>query len=126
MAKLLSEQNQKPGRILSSTAVRARSTAEIVAESVGFSGEIAYRPDLYHADPDDYAKALQEIADAAASVLVVGHNPGLEEFLLKLTGELEILPTAAIALVELPITDWRDFRMTRTARLIHLWRPKEL
>ena len=125
MARLLEEQGLVPDRILSSTALRAQSTAKLVAEHAGRSEAMELRPELYHADPAAIIAVLQELEDADALVLVVGHNPGLEKLLEVLTGEAEHLPTAAIAWIEAPIAHWRDLGNT-PARLIELWRPKEL
>jgi phosphohistidine phosphatase len=59
-------------------------------------------------------------------VLLVGHNPGLEEFLAGLTGRHERLPTAALAHLELDIERWQDFTPQTSARLVQLQRPKEV
>lgn len=126
MGQLLAERNLVPDRILSSTALRARTTALVAAEQAAFSKTIELRPELYHADPETCIERLQELEDAAQRVLVVGHNPGLEELLEVLTGEEEHLPTAAIAQIELSIAHWRDLNKTTPGRLIELWRPKEL
>lgn len=126
MGQLLVEQKIQPDRWLSSTALRARTTAELVAETVDFAGEIELRSDLYHAAPADYLAVLQEVADTADSVLIVGHNPGLEELLELLTGAAKAFPTAALARIELPVLDWKELKTSTRGKLIHLWRPKEL
>ena len=58
--------------------------------------------------------------------MLIGHNPGFEEFLAELIGEYESLPTAAIAVVELPLDTWSDLTRTTSGRLLQLWRPREL
>jgi phosphohistidine phosphatase len=126
MGRLLARQDLKPDRILSSTAVRARTTAEIVAAELEFAGEIQLRPDLYHADPEDYLQALAELGDGVNRVLVIGHNPGMEELIAELTEAAESFPTAAIAVVEIPIEDWRELNPETQGRLIDLYRPKDL
>jgi phosphohistidine phosphatase len=126
MGRLLAEENLLPEKMLSSSALRALSTAQIVAEHSGYSKKIDVREELYHAVPDAIFKLLRELDDADGRVLVVGHNPGLEEFLEVLTGEYDLLPTASVALVELPIDHWRDLDSTVKGRLKNLWRPKEL
>ena len=59
-------------------------------------------------------------------MLVVAHNPGLEELLDELTGEDETLPTAALAVVALPVERWQGLRADGQAQLMALWRPREL
>lgn len=126
MGQLLLEQGFQPNRWLSSTALRARTTAEILATTMGFEGEIELRPNLYHGEPEDYIAAISELEDTAKSVIIFGHNPGLEELFEQLTGEEEFLPTAALAHVELPIVCWNDLNKNTVGQLINLWRPKEL
>ena len=126
MGQLLLEEQLGPDLILSSTALRARTTAEIVAREIKFGGEIELQPDLYHAEPEDYIRALKALKDPADQVLIVGHNPGLEDLLALLTGGNEHLPTAAIAVVEFSIAHWRELTAKTKGRRIRLWRPKEL
>jgi len=99
-----------PDAILTSTAVRARETARLVAAAMGYGGEIVEEPDLYAASADALLHALQD-CDDAATVLLVGHNPGLEELIGLLTGGLEAgpivrLPTASLACLALDIEGW--------------------
>ena len=59
------------------------------------------------------------------TVMIVGHNPGLEELVAQLTGEQQELPTAALAQIVLPIARWRDLKKSTRGRLVDLWRPKD-
>ncbi len=62
----------------------------------------------------------------AQRVMVVGHNPGLEDLVARLTGEEELLPTAGLARISLPIENWKELRLSTKGRLVGVWRPKEL
>ena len=126
VGKLLLEQDLVPGLILSSTAQRASDTAKIVAEYCGYENEIIFTRDLYHADVETYLWVLGEIPDEVDSVMVVGHNPGMEEVLDFLTGESEWLPTAGLAQIEIPVLSWRNISDDVEGELVHIWRPKEL
>ena len=64
--------------------------------------------------------------DDRTSVMVVGHNPGLEGLVYRLSGELESMPTAAIAHFTLEIDDWSETNGSFSSRLLSLWRPKDL
>jgi phosphohistidine phosphatase len=125
VGRRLRDEGLTPDLILCSTARRARDTAEAVAEASGYEGEIESRPDLYMADSDAYLHALRGLPDDYERVMVVGHNPGLEELLEALTGEVEALPTAALAQVELGLRRWRDLDDESEGRLVSLWRPRE-
>jgi phosphohistidine phosphatase len=127
MGQLIQEEGLVPDLILSSTARRARDTAEAVADNCSYDGELIMTRDLYHSGPEDYLYVLQNLeGDDHDRVMVVGHNPGLEDFLELLTDEYERLPTAAMAQVELPIESWRDIDQDIQGELINLWRPREL
>ena len=126
MGRLISEQQLSPNLIVSSTAQRARTTAELVAETSGYAGTIRTTPQLYHAGPRTYRQVLGELSADHEIVMVVGHNPGLEELLFDLTGCAESLPTAALALVSLEIEEWQELSDRIDARLLEIWRPREL
>jgi phosphohistidine phosphatase len=112
--------------ILSSSARRAKRTTELVAEESGFGGEIVFSRELYAAWPESYIDALSFQPDQYGCLMVVGHNPGLEELLLVLTGEAERMPTAALAQVTLPIDSWRELSYETLGELVEIWRPREL
>jgi phosphohistidine phosphatase len=131
MGKLLRDEDLVPDLILSSDARRARATAELAAEESHFEGEITFLRDLYAAEPEAYLDALAQMGGEAACVMVVGHNPGLEELLQELTGEYQPLPTAALAQVSLPLDRWSDLSAEPEAagvqgKLVNLWNPKDL
>ena len=126
MGKLLANEEIIPDLIISSSAKRAKKTTKLVAEESGFEGEIIYERDLYAAWPEAYIETLSLTPDTFDTVMVVGHNPGLEDLLEILTGEMESMPTAALALVSLPIENWRDLSFETNGELSNLWRPKEL
>jgi phosphohistidine phosphatase len=126
MGRLIADEEIVPDCIVSSTASRARATAELVAEECGFSGEIQFVRELYHAPPSAYFSVLSQLPIDRKRVLVVAHNPGIEELQLLLTGEFESMPTAALAQIELNIDAWKQFDRDCEARLLHFWRPKEL
>jgi len=121
---LLREEGIVPDLILSSPALRARKTAEAVAENCGFEGEIEIQDSFYPGDPSDYLDVIGHLPDQYQSVMVVGHNPGLEELLTTLTDESVALPTAALAQVSLPIKSWRNFTDELTGKLVNLWLVK--
>ena len=127
MGKLVREHGLIPDVIISSDAVRARLTAEAVVEAAGYAGHVRCEAALYAAGPADILAVLRTVTETmAGTVMIVGHNPGLEELVAQLTGEEPDLPTAALAQIVLPIERWRDLRESTRGRLLGLWRPKEL
>src|SRR5688572_31141902 len=108
MGTLVREYGLIPDVVISSDAVRARLTAEAVAEAANYAGEILLDPHLYLASPADILSLLPTVRENAGTAMIVGHNPGLEKLVEHLTGERHDLPTAALAQIGLPIDQWRD------------------
>ena len=126
MGQVLYEDDFVPDVILSSTALRARETVDLVAEASGFEGEVDYLDDFYHAWPSDYLSALCSLSDKINTAMVVGHNPGMELLLEMLTGQSERFPTAALASVTLPIDYWSQLNDETEGELLHLWLPRAI
>lgn len=126
MGRLLQEVGLAPDLIVSSTAKRACETVENLIEAADFQGDVQFTDTLYLARPDEYAAVLKRLPDAVDSVMVVGHNPGLEHLLAALTGIEDALPTAALVHMELNIPEWRQFDLQSPGTLINRWTPREL
>lgn len=126
MGKLLKDEELTPDLIISSSAERALTTAELTALACDFEGDLVRTRNFYHADPATYLEHLREVEDKFNRVLIVGHNPGMEELVHELTGRPEPFSTANIAHVELPISSWAQLDEDITGKLRNLWRPKEL
>jgi phosphohistidine phosphatase len=125
MAQILKERGLTPSHIVSSTANRAKSTAEIVAESIGFAGQIVLEPRLYLASPTDWDLIVKQLPDEHATVLCVGHNPGIEQILRKWSGEEIEMPTAAIAIVDVTMSQWDQYDR-HGLTVTDVLRPKEI
>jgi phosphohistidine phosphatase len=126
MGQFIYEIDLVPEAILSSTARRAAETAELVAESCGFAGDIQYFDAFYHGWPSSFVEILQRLPKEIEIAMVVAHNPGLEALLETLTGALEALPTAALAYVKLPINDWSQLTEETEGKLSGFWRVRDL
>ncbi len=126
MGRLLAELNLIPEYLVSSSAKRARKTATEVIEETRFRGESRFTFELYHAAPGQLLNIVRELPSNYSRVLLIGHNPGLEEFLEHLTGNYTPLTTAALARVELPVQDWRQIDSSVKGELMGLWQPREL
>lgn len=126
MGALLKAHDIVPQLIISSTAERALQTAEAAALAADFEGELVTTSAFYLADPEAYLERLAELPDDITSVMVVGHNPGMEELVAELTGVADRLTTANLVQVALPITHWRDLDEETEGELLNWWRPKEL
>lgn len=114
-----------PDLIVTSDAVRARTTADAVAKAAGYDREIVVEPRLYHAKPEDLIAVLQGLSDDAARAMIVGHNPGLEDLIERLAGEHQGLPTATLAHLALPIDRWSALDEQTGGTIVNIWRPRD-
>src|SRR5437763_250008 len=96
MGEFLREQNLVPDCIVASSARRAGKTAQCVALAAAFRGEIRLTGELYMASPRKVLEILAQTPETCNTLLLIGHNPGLEELLEQLTGQHRALPTAAV------------------------------
>jgi phosphohistidine phosphatase len=111
MGHRLKTRKLKPDKMLTSPAVRALTTATIVARELGFAADRLQQDErLYLASAKDMLKVVQELGGDARHVMVVGHNPGITEFADKLSSERSIdnMPTCAVYTLEFAIRDWRE------------------
>jgi phosphohistidine phosphatase len=98
---LLRERGLDPDVLLCSDSSRTMQTADLVLEALGKESVTRYSlPELYLADPRVVLDAVDIYANGSARVLVVGHNPGLEELASAAAGEHTRLKTAWLARIE--------------------------
>lgn len=129
MAEMMREECLIPDYVLASPAVRCRETVELLAENLDLDDDmIEYVEEFYQAEMDDYLDTLIDVVDSFMKVMIVGHNPTLEALLQTLTGEIEPLPTSAVACVKLGISSWEELEgdSEEVGQLVDVWRPKEM
>ncbi len=102
-----------PQRILASPAKRAHQTAEMVAQACGYKDSIQWEESFYEGGSADLLQALRRLPAALERVLLVGHNPVLEETVLSLCaigGENVAIkiPTAGLVCLNFEIEEWAD------------------
>jgi phosphohistidine phosphatase len=133
IAEHLKREGIRPALVLCSSSRRTRQTLEPVAAAVP-DVPVKVEADLYGAGEGTLLRCVKRLPDAADSVLVLGHNPGLHDLALTLAegGDGEALarlrakmPTAALATLAAPVTRWRDLR-PGGAELVAFVVPREL
>jgi len=109
MGQALAKRNIKLDLILSSGAVRAMTTAALVAKELDYLPEqIEVRPEIYHAAVGTLLDIVRSCPDAAQSVLLVGHNNTISEFVDMLSPDAlhEEMPTAGIVCLHFQTDSW--------------------
>lgn len=123
MGQLVLNEDLTPDLIISSTAKRARHTAQMIARTCGYERTVLEVSTLYHAGPDMWLTVLRNLPETCKRPMIVGHNPGLEDLLRVLTGTDRPLPTAALAQVDADISEWSSLQPDQSARCVCLWLP---
>lgn len=117
----------RPQRICCSPAVRAWTTAQLIAGPLHLaSGQVVEEPRIYDATPGDLVSLVQGLGPDHDFVVVVGHNPALSRLADWLLGgsKIDEMPPAAVAWLE--ISEGWDQALPGCARLRHYWSPEQL
>jgi phosphohistidine phosphatase len=106
MADRFAELGLRVDALISSPAVRALSTAEAFSKKLSLPVKTDAR--IYEAGVQELLETVRSFDSLHSTVMLVGHNPGLSEFLRYLTDEnYADLPTSGIAVVDIPQKSWR-------------------
>ena len=132
MAEHIAQAELSVELVACSPARRARDTLEAIRPALGPNVEVRTEPALYGAGPDDLLDFVRELPEEVDCALLVGHNPGLQSFALRLAAsgqEVDTLaakyPTGALASLALEIESWREAAFGG-AMLESFVRPREL
>lgn len=135
MGKHVRDHGARWERMLSSPAIRCAETIEIACQAAGQPVAVQWDRRIYLASSVTLADLLREQAGDPASILMVGHNPGLEDLIFDLVPDdgssplrdvvEEKFPTASFAVLELDIDSWADLK-DKCGKLVHLTRPRDL
>lgn len=109
MGRYLTALAELPDLACSSTAVRARDTAQRAAEAGEWPCQVTLTESLYHASPDQVLDVVRKTDGAVDRLLLAGHEPTWSRLTGRLIGAASLkFPTAAIARIDLSIDNWRD------------------
>ncbi|MEZ5925139.1 MAG: histidine phosphatase family protein [Hyphomicrobiaceae bacterium] len=115
MGHFIAEHHLEPDVVLCSTATRTRQTLDLISAEFVSEPRIVFDEALYLAEPEDILGVLRTRSGLVKRVMIVGHNPGLQELVLMLAGagrkgDLALIrskfPTAGLAVLNFTQTDW--------------------
>ncbi|MGB1898581.1 MAG: SixA phosphatase family protein [Candidatus Poseidoniaceae archaeon] len=115
IAQELHDREWKPDRIRVSSSKRTMETLELM-EAISRNSRIDVEPSLYHSNISTLMQAVEEVEEGKTT-MILSHNPGSEILVHQLSNRLEVMPTAAVALLERQEHDWM---------LVDVLRPKSL
>jgi len=123
-----------PDGIVASPTARTRQTWELIAQAIGPGPAARFDERLYNADPETILAVIKETEPEIRTLLVVGHNPGIQEVaeLLIASGDLEArqrlkegFPTTGLAIIDFALSDWGMLH-PRSGRLERFVTPRSL
>lgn len=131
MAEVILREEISPGLVLCSSARRAQETLAPIQQAIGEGAQVEVEERLYSAGADQLLRRLRRIPSSAASVMVIGHNPGIQELAVQLVGDqaaqarLNVkFPTAALAVLRTDTPGWRALNQG-DAELVAFLKPRD-
>lgn len=130
----LAHRDYHPDVILCSSSRRTRQTVELMRSSMPSLPEPQVERKLYHSTPSEMLYRLATLQNRSSTAMLVGHQPGIGSFLRKLSDgsekqrchrAFEHFPTAAAAVLELPIDAWADLTFG-IGQFVDFAKPREL
>jgi len=119
MGERLAKRDVKPDLILSSPAVRALSTAEIIAEKLDYRRkDIVVTERLYAAEMEDLLDVIRQLGDKIERVMLFGHNPELTELARRFSSEIAHMPTCAVAEFTFDAKSWSKIDTIKPAKVL--------
>lgn len=110
MADRLVSRGVVPDLLVSSPALRAKTTAELFASRFGIT-DIFFKPELYHAPAPIFYSVIGGFDELASTACLFSHNPGITDFVSELTSvRVDNMPTCAVFALRANIGSWSEFR----------------
>lgn len=112
MGKRLKKRKPQPEVIISSSAVRAKTTAKALAKEIGFSkSDVTIDERIYGAGPKDIVSIIHEMDNKIDCTMLVGHNPTFTD-LVNTLGHCNIdnIPTCGMAVLTFSVDSWKDVK----------------
>ena len=130
MGEFLRKTKYKPDQIISSNAKRAKETTELALSGMKKEEEIIHwNENLYYGESLDYLKAIQSAQERTERIMIVGHNPKIEDTAGALIGQERvsnlIMPTAALVCLTTYVKEWKQVKWG-TCTLTWMMIPKVL
>jgi phosphohistidine phosphatase len=127
MGKYLKEMAILPSLIITSSALRAIETTKYVSKHAGYENLVEVDSSLYGSDIDNYISVISTAFKTKDRLLIIGHNPTLEELVSLITNKFMMLPTCTLVQINLIFKNQDSFSLhdIATSEIVSTWRPKD-
>jgi len=126
MGSWIEQQGITPDAVLCSAATRAQQTLAGLQTTADLGEYLVVTEDLYLAPPSTTIALLTQLDDGIQTALIIAHNPGMEGLLWGLCGIDRVMPTCALAQIQLPNESWMETDLNQQGDLIELIIPRLL
>ena len=110
MGEYLNKKNQIPEKVISSSAIRAKKTAEISMEYGQWTSAFSIKPSIYGGSPENLLDIIQNLDDKIKSICLVGHEPTCSDFISLCTFHSQRFTTASMAKINYNTESWRKIK----------------
>jgi phosphohistidine phosphatase len=126
MGEHLKKTNILPDTIITSSALRAIETTKYICRYSGYNNLVEVNFSLHRGGIDSYIDSLASVSNDNQKLLIIGHNPDLEELVGILINRTIRIPTCTLVQLKLFIEDWKsiDLHCNFRSELVDVWRPK--
>ena len=119
MGKRLAKRDVKLDLLVSSPALRALTTAHLIADEIGYKREdIVVDDRLYASSPDDLLAVIRALDNKLDRVMLFGHNPEFSDLAHRLSSEIVDMPTSAVAEYNFDTKAWTDIGEVEPAKTV--------
>ena len=125
MGRFMADGGMLPDLVISSDSSRTRETVELWSEAAAWNGRPDFRSELYLASPSDLIDAARSAPEHAGRVMLVAHNPGIEELVSRAAGDIVDMPTGTLAMFDVECSSWNQLDARAMTLALHQ-RPREL
>ena len=134
MGRELKQRRVRLDHVIASPALRVRETIDGVAKGYGDRWDVQFEPQIYEAGVEGLFRLVRSIPEHFHAPVLIGHNPTVQQLVLKLTRDDEKglrgkvaakYPTAALALIELPAPRWDEVQ-PESGTIVELILPRDL
>ncbi|MBF0489880.1 MAG: histidine phosphatase family protein [Candidatus Omnitrophica bacterium] len=126
MGQFMAKENLLPNLIITSTAKRATETTELLVKHSHYKGNLQTEEKIYQASVETLLKIIKNAPDKTNTLLIIGHNPGLELLAQALIHQSLMLKTCTLVKINLSVKKWKDIEPKEKATLEYIWKADEL
>jgi phosphohistidine phosphatase len=117
-----------PDTIITSSALRAIETTTLLCRQSGYNGIVEVNFSFHEGNTASYLQAISTSNEDKSRLLIVGHNPTLEQLINILTNKSVRLPTCTLVQIKLNVPSWDNVIHSSGSKseIVNIWRPKKV